>query len=149
MSSPDSAQSGWMGSRYQLGQMKKTFSHIFRLKSYFLCSLNYILAWNYVFSVTQIDVCFCYLCQAECRENSVLQEVVGFTVREKEEPLPHTQLPEGPCRGMHPSSAPRQGWEPCSCHPMSLFMYALSADAANNILPFDSYTCNAAHTGMQ
>lgn len=96
---------------------QKTFSIIFRLKPYFLCGLSYILAWNYLFSVTQINVCFHCLCQAECRENSVLQEVVGFPVLEKADPLPHIQLPEGPCRAMHPSSTPSQGWEPCSCHP--------------------------------
>lgn len=35
-----------------------------------------------------MNVCFCYLCQAECRENSVLQEVVGFTVLGKKTQKP-------------------------------------------------------------
>lgn len=111
-------------SRYQLAQPTldklKTFSLIFRLKPYFLCSLINILAWNYLFSVTQMNVCFCYLCQAECRENSVLQEVVGFTVLGKKNPktLLHTQLPEKhaeACTRCLPGSPAHATPTSCSC----------------------------------
>lgn len=48
----------WMDVVNHLGQIKKHFpgALIFRAKPYFLCSLNYILAWHYLFSVTQINI---------------------------------------------------------------------------------------------
>lgn len=35
----------------------------------------------------------------------------------KQSPCPTHSCLEGSCRAMYPSSAPSQGWEPCSCHP--------------------------------
>lgn len=78
----------------RLGQIKKYLPDalIFRPKPYFLWRLNYILAWHYLFSMTQINVWFNYLCQTECRENSALVENVGFTAVEMETPYPTQQL---------------------------------------------------------
>lgn len=50
--------SRWMDGVNHLGQVKKHFpgALMFRAKPYFLCSLNYILAWHYLFSVTQNNI---------------------------------------------------------------------------------------------
>lgn len=47
-----------------------------------------------LFSVTQINASSNYLCQTECRENSGLVEVVGFTAVEMELSCPTHQLLE-------------------------------------------------------
>lgn len=102
-----------------LGQVKKHMpgTLIFSLKPYFLCSLNYILAWRYLFSVTQINACFNYLCQTECRENSGLVEIVGFTAVEMEPSCPTHQLLEGLVQSHAPFICPSRGQGPCLCHP--------------------------------
>lgn len=134
-----------------LAQVKKHLpgTLIFRPKPYFLCSLNYILAWRYLFSVTQINVCFNYLCQTEHRENSALVEVVWFTAVEIETPCPINSCLKDCCRATCPSSGPSRGRGPCYATSTSRFMYALSVDAANDGLQFHSCTYNAGHVGIQ
>jgi len=89
--------------------------------SYFICILNYILAWRYLFSVTQINVFVLIICvrlSAE-RVQSWWKSLDSHQWKLKP-PAPHNSCLQGCCRAMHPSSAPRPGRGSCSCHPREL-----------------------------